>query len=605
MKRSTVLTGLGAAGLAALGFRAARALDLDRATLVIRGGTVYTARKDGAIAEALAVSGNRIVAVGSRATVDGYIGPKTRVLDLRGGMLLPGFIDTHTHFVWGSLARTRVALSDAADEAEVERRLLAYVHGHPLEPWILGGDWVYGTFPASGPTKKLLDRIIPNKPVALDCFDGHSMWLNSKALALAGITRNTPDLKHNGRIVGIIVRDPRTGEPTGLLKEEAQNLALAVIPKPSRERMLGLLHDGMRAANERGVTSVINASGDLDEMAMYQTLYERGLLNVRTTTAYSNINGTPHTGTPEEFEQFEEARRRYRGDWVRAGIVKFFMDGVVEGHTASLLRDYADQPGFKGKSYYPNQKYFDMLVEADRRGFAVMTHAIGDGAVREALDGYETAIRAHGPRDRRWRVEHIEVCSPHDVPRFGKLGIVASMQPYHWCCHDNNGDDAWMHNLGRDRWADGFQWRSILDGGATMVHGSDWPVVTIDPLIAIYTALTRESDAGVPKGGWFPRQRLPLSAVLAGYSRNAAYVAFMEDRLGTLEPGKLADLALLEHDLRVLQPHQVLDTQINATVLGGKVVHEGGHVVDRISEIPARPADACACRRYANPVALA
>lgn len=600
MKRKIFFLGLGASSLAVACGR--MPFDQDRATLVFRGGTVYTGRSDGAIAEALAVSGDRILAVGSQTAINGYIGPQTRVIDLRGGMVLPGFIDTHTHFVWGSLARTRVALGDASDEGEVERRLRAYAQSHPHEPWILGGDWVYDTFPASGPTKDLLDRVIPDRPVALDSFDGHSMWLNSKALALAGITRFTPDIRKNGRVVGPIVRDPVTGEPTGVIKEVAQNLALAVIPKPSRERLLSMIRDGMREANSRGVTSVINASGDLDEMSLYESLYLRKDLTLRTTTSYSNINGTPHTGTPEEFASFEEARRTYKGDWVRAGIVKFFMDGVVEGHTAALLEPYANQPDNRGRPYYPDEKYFRMLVELDRRGFAVITHAIGDGAVREALDGYETAMKANGPRDRRWRIEHIEVCDPKDVPRFGKLDIIASMQPYHWCCHDMRGDDAWARNLGRGRWSEGFQWRSILSGGATMIHGSDWPVVTIDPLIGVYSAITREDPNGIPKGGWFPQQRLTLSQVLAGYTRNAAHAAFMEDRIGTIEPGKKADLAVLAHDLRTISPKDVLSTQVVATVLNGKVVHEGTSQINRAAEIPSRPADGCACKKFTRKV---
>ncbi|MDQ6779567.1 MAG: amidohydrolase [Candidatus Eremiobacteraeota bacterium] len=605
MKRRTFFMGLGGAALAGAGVSCVVHADNERASLVLRGGAIYTARKDGAVAEAIAIAGGHILAVGARGTIDGYIGPRTRVLDLRGGMVLPGFIDTHTHFVWGSLARTRVALGDAVDERDVAQRLALYAHRHPHESWILGGDWVYGTFSADGPTKALLDRVVPDRPVALDSFDGHSMWLNSKALALAGINRATPDIKHNGRVVGVIVRDAATGEPTGVLKEEAQNLALAVVPKPTREQLLRMLQAGMRAANERGVTSVINASGDMTEMELYQTLRERGRLSLRTTTAYSNINGTPHTGTPEEFDEFEAARRRFRGDWVRAGIVKFFMDGVVEGHTAALLAPYADEPGIRGRSYYPNQKYFNMLVELDRRGFAVMTHAIGDAAVREALDGYEAAHRANGPRDRRWRVEHIEVCNPHDVPRFGTLGVVASMQPYHWCCHDERGADAWSRNLGRSRWSEGFQWRNILDGGARMVHGSDWPVVTIDPLIGIYSAITREDPSGRPPGGWFPQQRLHLSEVLAGYTREAARVAFMEDRIGTLEAGKKADLAVLQHDLRGLSPREVLDTPIRATVLDGKIVYEGERGVDRAAEIPRRSGDACVCRRFARPLPIA
>ncbi|MDQ6766378.1 MAG: amidohydrolase [Candidatus Eremiobacteraeota bacterium] len=599
MKRKTLLLGLGAAGLAACARRQDLVLERERASLVIRGASVYTARQDGAVAEAIAVGGDRILAVGPRSTIDGYIGPQTRVLDLRGGMVLPGFIDTHTHFVWGSISRTQVALGDASSPDDVEKRLVAYARAHPKEAWILGGSWVYGTFGSALPTKALIDRVISDRPVVLDSFDGHLKWLNSRALSIAGITRSTPDIVKNGKVVGTIVRDPSTGEPTGILRDVAMNLVVPFVPKPTREQLLSLLRDGMRAANTRGVTSVVNASGDLDEMDLYDTLRRRNESTLRTTNAYSDLNGKPHTLSPVELDAFEEARRRYTGDWVRAGIVKFFMDGVVEGHTAALLEPYATAPRNRGNADYPNGRYDQMLIELDRRGFAVMTHAIGDGAVREALDGYEAAIKANGPRDRRWRIEHIEVCDPHDVPRFGRLGIVASVQPYH-CCPDGAGN--WSRNLGRSRWSEGFQWRSIADAGATLVHGSDWPVVTIDPLIGIYSALTRQDPDGKPAGGWFPQQRLMLPRVLDGYTRNAARVAFRDDRIGTIESGKKADLVVLEHDLRSIPAHDILNTQIKATVLDGKIIYEGGEHADRSAEIPSRPAGACGCRRFARPI---
>jgi predicted amidohydrolase YtcJ len=280
------------------------------------------------------------------------------------------------------------------------------------------------------------------------------------------------------------------------------------------------------------------------------------------------------------------------------------MDGVVEGHTAALIDPYANEPENRGRAYYPQGRYDDFLVELDRRGFQVMTHAIGDGAVREALDGYAAAIRANGPRDRRWRIEHIEVCDPSDVPRFGKLGIIASMQPYHWCCHDMRGDDAWARNLGRSRWSEGFQWRDIADGGAMMIHGSDWPVVTIDPMVGVYSATTREDFSGKPSGGWFPHQRLRLGEALAGYTRNASRAAFMEDRIGTLEAGKRADFVVLGNDIRAIPPAELLHVPVMATVLDGKFVYEGnGAPPDRVAAIPARPGDACARRKYTRPIA--
>lgn len=601
MKRKGFVQGVGAAGVASALPSLARA-DLDRATLVLRGGAVYTGRADGRVAEAIAFGGDRILAVGSSATIGGYIGAGTRVVDLRGAMVLPGIMDTHTHFVSGSLMRTQVALDDAMTPSDVARRIAAYARAHPGAGWILGGNWQYDAFVPGGlPTKALIDAIVPDRPVALDAFDGHSLWVNSRALAIAGITRETPDPKFNGVVIGTIVRDPATGEPTGVFKEGAQDLVRRVIPQPTRTELLSALRGGIQAANARGVTSVVNASGDLDEMALYASLRAGGDLTLRTTTAYSAGAGTRHTLSPEELDAFETARRRYDDDWVRAGIVKFFMDGVVETYTADMLAPYVGT-NVRGEPYYPSQRFAAMLAELDRRGFAVMTHAIGDAAVRATLDGYEAAIAANGPRDRRWRVEHIEVCDPADVPRFARLGVIASMQPYHFCCPAPDGSDTWERHLGAGRWAEGFVWRDIVDAGATMVHGSDWPVVTIDPLVGIYSALTREDAQGAPKGGWFPKQRLTFDEAVAGYTRNAAYCAFMESRLGTLEEGKLADAVVLGNDLRTIPAREILATPVMLTIAGGRAVYEGRALPNRVAELRPRAGGTCACHRFARAV---
>jgi predicted amidohydrolase YtcJ len=340
----------------------------------------------------------------------------------------------------------------------------------------------------------------------------------------------------------------------------------------------------------------------LGEMEFYQMLHARGLLTLRTTTAFSAGSGTRHTLSPEELETFESGRARFSGDWVRSGVIKFFMDGVVETHTAELLTPYADQSTNRGHVYYPPNTFAKMLVELDRRGFNVMTHAIGDGAVRATLDGYEAAIHANGSRDRRWRIEHIEVCHPADVGRFAKLNVIASMQPYHFCCPTPDLSDAWSRNLGRARLREGFVWHDIAATGAVMVHGSDWPVVTIDPLIGIYSGVTREDPHGQPAGGWFPNQRLRMDQVIAGYTRNASYAAFMDDRIGTLEVGKKADLVALSHDLTSIPSSEILNTQIAMTIVDGRVVHEGSATVNRTAELPTRPGDQCACHRLARSV---
>ncbi|MFY9528956.1 MAG: amidohydrolase [Candidatus Acidiferrales bacterium] len=497
------------------------------------------------------------------------------MIDLAGRMVMPGIIDSHTHFLAGSQALAWVNLEGIANTQKIKEGIRAYSAAHPKLPWVRGGGWQYGIFPPSGlPTKELLDEIVPDRPAALDSYDLHSLWVNSRALELAGITGETPDPVENGILVGTIVRDPKTGEPTGLLKEEAMALVRRAMPEPPREEELSALRAGMAEANRLGVTAVVNASGDVHEMELYDELHRRGQLTVRTTTSFAQI-AVRHRMTPEELESFEQARRRFHDDWVRAGLIKFFADGVVETHSAAMLEPYADDPQLHGFTNYAPEEFQKFVLELDRRGFQIMTHAIGNRAVRMTLDAYEAARTSNGMRDRRFRIEHIETIHPLDISRFGPLGVIASMQPYHLCidgCPNEGG--VWARNLGPERLPFAFAWHDLAASGALLALGSDWPVASFNPFLAIQTAVTRQDLKGRPPEGWYGKQKLTLDQALAGYTRNAAYAAFLEKRIGSLEPGKLADLIVLSQNLFEILPLETGKTKVELTIVGGKIVYD-------------------------------
>jgi predicted amidohydrolase YtcJ len=313
-------------------------------------------------------------------------------------------------------------------------------------------------------------------------------------------------------------------------------------------------------------------------MELYEGLQSQRQLTVRMVCALGETVGVKHHPTPEELAVVEEARQRFAGDWVRAGLVKLFVDGVMETHSAALLQPYAHRPPHltedRGTTVYSDEELRVLCGELDRRGIQIMAHAVGDRAVRAILDAYEAVERANGRRDRRYRVEHIETLSPDDVPRFGSLGAIASMQPLHCGLITENPD--WLRNVGKARWETAFPWFTLASSGATLVFGSDWPVVTIDPFAGIQAALTRQTPSGEPPGGWFARQRLALDQVLAGYTRDAAYAAFFDDRIGTLEPGKLADLIVLSQNLFDTPANEIGQTAVMLTMVGGWIVWREG-----------------------------
>jgi len=547
------------------------------ADLLLLHGRIYTSNPAEPWVEAIAIAGDKIMALGSDQELAAYRTRKTMVIDLAGRMAMPGLIDSHTHFVAGSEGLAWVNLEQATTSQEVQECIHAYSVAHPKLAWVRGSGWLYGIFPPTGlPTKRLLDEAVPDRPAAIVSYDMHSLWVNTRAMALAHITRETPDVVVNGIVVGTIVRDSTTGEATGLFKEAAMGLIERVIPDPPREDELATLRSGMEEANRLGLTAIVNATGDLHEMELYDELNKRGELTLRTTTAFAH-EAIPHRLTPQELQSFEEGRRRFHDDWVRAGLIKFFADGVVESHSAAMLEPYADDPYLRGSTSYTPDEFQKFVTELDRRGFQIMTHAIGDRAVRMTLDVYETAEKQNGARDRRFRIEHIETINPSDIPRFGQLGVIASVMPYHLClggCPNEGG--VWASNLGPARLRSAFAWRDLLASGAHLAFGSDWPVASLNPLLGIQTAVTRQDLNGKPQEGWNSQQKLTLDQALAGYTRDAAFASFFDQRIGSLEAGKLADLIVLSQNLFEVPALKISETKVQLTIVGGRIVWRGG-----------------------------
>ena len=542
------------------------------ADLLLTHGHIYTSNPAQPWVEAAAIQGDKILAVGSESEAAKFRGAKTQVIDLGGRMAMPGIIDSHIHFLDGSLSLDLLNLDDAYTVDEIQGRMRAYAAAHPDRPWLLGRGWLYAAFKPSGlPSRQLLDEIVPDRPVVLECYDGHSIWVNSRALALAGITKNTPDMKQGNVVTGTLVRDPASGEPTGVLKEEAAGLVRRVIPEPSRMAKLNALCAGLKAASRHGVTSAVNASGSVAEMELYEDLERRGELSVRMYTA---LMMEPKL-QEKTLEAYEAARRRFHDAWVRAGLIKAFMDGVVESHTAAMLAPYADDPKLRGSLNYTPEQFRVNVLELDRRHFQVMTHAIGDRAVRTALDAYQAAQEADGPRDRRFHIEHIEVVSPTDIPRFGRLQVIAGMQPYH-CYPEPNLFNIWARNAGPERLPYAFAWHDLAAAGAKLAFGSDWPVVSLDPFIGLQNAVTRQDVSGQPPGGWVGAQKVTLEQALAAYTRDAAYAEFEDHRKGSLESGKLADAIVLSQDLFRISPLDIAKTRVLMTIVGGKIVYREG-----------------------------
>jgi predicted amidohydrolase YtcJ len=527
------------------------------ADLVLRGGRVW-AGKGLPAATALAARDGRVVAVGGDGDVAAWIGPGTKVVELGGRLAVPGFNDAHVHFLSGGYGLLSVDLRGARDEADFARLIGAHARTLPKGTWILEGNWDHEAWPSKAlPTRAVIDAVTPDHPVFVQRLDGHMGLANSAALRLAGISAETPDPPG-----GTIVRDA-SGAPTGILKDNAADLVSRVIPEPSREMNLRAARAALAEAARVGVTTIQDNSA-VDALPTYQALRARGELTARMSV-WRFASAMPAL--------VQAGVRSGLGDeWIRLGALKILADGSMGSGTAAFFEPYTDDPKTSGLLLQPAEELERTIRDADAAGFQLAVHAIGDRANSLVLDAFEKAARANGPRDRRFRIEHAQVVRKQDLPRWKALGVIASIQPSH--CID---DMRWAEKrIGRARARDSYNFRSFTAAGIPVAFGTDWFVETLDPRLGLYAAVTRELPTGGPAGGWFPEEKISLEDALDLYTRGSAYAEFAENDKGTLERGRLADVAVFHRDLFAVEPRAILDTPVDLTIVGGRIVFERG-----------------------------
>jgi predicted amidohydrolase YtcJ len=532
------------------------------ADLVLRNGRIYTLDDARTWAEALAVDDGRIVFVGPNAGVDAFVGPETRFVDLEGRMALPGFHDSHVHPVSGGVELGQCNLNGLATREGLYAAIEECAARTPDEEWLAGGGWDLPLFPGANPDRSDLDRLSPDQPAYLSSADGHSTWANSRALDIAGIDATTPD-PPNGRIE----RDPKTGEPTGTLRESASALVSKHLPPLGPEDYVEGLKRALRMANGFGITSLIEASASERTLEAYAALARSGELTARVRVSLT-VDASKDEGQVEELVQL---RTRYAAQGVRADAAKIFADGVIESGTAALLEPYVDF-GHSGELNFPPEVLDRIVTRLDKEGFQIHVHAIGDRAIRASLDAFEKARSANGARDSRHHISHIELFHPDDIPRFRSLGVVANFQPL-WAFADTYITDLTEPQLGpeRSRWL--YPIKSLAESGAVLAAGSDWSVSSMNPLDGIQVAVTRRDLTAPPGPSWIPEERVDLDTILAAYTRGGAYLQHEEALTGSLEVGKRADLIVLEKNLFDVPETEIHRVKVLLTLLDGKEVY--------------------------------
>jgi predicted amidohydrolase YtcJ len=521
-------------------------------------GRVWTADSTRPWAEAVAISGDTIVAVGDSGDVARLAGKSTQVISNGKAMVVPGFMDGHTHFLDGGIQLTSVQLRDAGSPPEFVRRIKAYAATLRPGEWITHGDWDHERWPGAPlPDRSWIDSVTPRNPVFVERLDGHMGLANSAALKLAKISRATGDIPG-----GTIVRRP-DGEPTGVLKDEAKNPMYAVIPVPSPQQSDAALERAMKWAAQHGVTAVADVSVEWYEVAALKRAHAAH----RMTTRFAVF-------VPLQYwhKMADSVRAHGVGDdWLRIAGVKGYVDGSLGSTTALFYEPYDDAPETSGLMVTPEDSLRKWIGAADSAGLQVAVHAIGQRANGLLLDIYDSLAKAHGPRDRRFRIEHAQHLRREDIGRIARSGVIASMQPYHAI-----DDGRWAEKrIGPERIKTTYAFRSLLDAGAHLAFGSDWTVAPLDPILGIYAAVTRRTLDGKHPEGWIPEQKITVDEALRAYTKGNAYGVFAERKRGMLKPGYLADVTVLGQDLTAIKPEAIEKVAVRATIAGGKVVFRG------------------------------
>ena len=527
----------------------------DPVTLAIVNARVWTGDPRRPWADAVAVRGERIAAVGSSAEVRKLATAGTRVVDARGQMLLPGFHDAHVHFIDGGFRLASVQLRDARTPEEYIARVKAFAATQPKGAWITGGDWDHEQWGGRLPERGWIDSVTPDNPVWINRLDGHMSLANGAALRAAGVTRATADVAG-----GTIVRDA-SGEPTGILKDNASWLVDQKVPPPTEAQLDAALEAAMRYVAARGVTSVHNM-GTWEDLATFERARAAGTMITRVYAVVPLAS----------WERLRDsvAARGHGDAWVRIGGLKGFVDGSLGSHTAAFLEPFTDAPNDRGLLVNTPADLYAWTSGADRAGLQVIVHAIGDRAIRTQLDIFARVASEDGPRDRRFRIEHAQHIAPPDIPRFAALGVIASMQPYHAI-----DDGRWAEKvIGPERIRTTYAFRSLRDAGARLAFGSDWFVAPPTPLVGIYAAVTRRTLDDRNPDGWVPEQKIGVEDALRAYTIGGAYASFEEKDKGSIERGKLADLTLVDRDITRIAPETIRDAQVVMTIVGGRVVYE-------------------------------